>query len=140
MKMTPRHADDDTDPEGPSRSGSFRIHSAPMASEEGAVSSQSMGAYRLVLFIGSILLGAGAVVTAFAALATVQAEKVVAPVEKKMDAHLDGLKGERKIMEAYVEHNAAVIAEIRSDAAETKKMIRALCRASARPAVCLGGE
>jgi cell division protein FtsL len=133
-----RDDDDDTDPDGPSTSGQRRIRETALTDEGAAIAEGSRGAWRLAVLVSVILSAAGVLLLADAARARTVALEVVAPVEKKLDDHILSLQGKRESMEAYVKSQSEVVAEIRADAAETKKMIKALCRASARPAICLG--
>jgi hypothetical protein len=121
-------SDDDTDP-SVSRNGSFRLQ--PITSEEGALSPSALGAFRLGLLIASILGGAFVAGTAVAAIAGYEAQKLVVPVEKKLDDHLSSMASERRMMDLYITQQAKSIDSI-------NRKLDALCRASARPAVCLG--
>ena len=95
------------------------------------MSSSALGAWRLALLVGSILGGAFVAGTAVAAIAGYEANKVVAPVERKIDDHLSAMASERRIMDLYVTQQAKTVDAI-------NKKLDSLCRASARPAVCLG--
>jgi hypothetical protein len=134
--MTPRRDDLDTDPDAIRE----EVRAGESAGEVGALSRRARPTWNVLLLIASVLTGATAVAFIDAAAATRIAEKVVAPVEKKVDDHLLEMRGDRYRMEAYVQSQEKIIGEIRSDSADTRKMIRALCRASAKPQICLGGE
>lgn len=127
--MTPRR-DDDTDPEL-SRSGSWRVQ--PTTPEEGALTGASLGAWRLLILVGAILGGAGVAGIAVAQIADYRVGLGVAPVEKKVDEHLSAMASERRMMELYVAQQTRAIERI-------NRKLDAICAASARPAVCLGGE
>ena len=127
--MTSRRDDDDTDPEGPSRSGSYQ----PITPVEGALSTPALGAMRLLMLIGVILSAALTVSGGAYALASVAAERVVAPVRKAVEDHELSLAGKRQIMDLTVQRFERALSRIEA------KLDR-VCAASARPAVCLGGE
>lgn len=127
--MTDRY-EDDTDPmHEPSRSGSFRLR--PTVPEEGALSPSSLGAFRFAVLVGTVLMGAFVAGTAVAAIAGYEAQKAVTPLEKKVDDHLSAMVSERRIMDLYVVQQSKSVEAI-------NKKLDALCRASARPTVCLG--
>jgi hypothetical protein len=87
------------------------------------------------------VLGAGAsVVIVSYALATRAAVEVTRPVEKKIDDHLIDMKGKQELMSMWVAQDKERRAEDAKSRAELNAKLNALCRASARPQVCLGGE
>jgi hypothetical protein len=108
--MTPRHQDDD---------------------ESGALAPSSRGAWKLALLVGAVLSAAATVVVADHALAVSAARDVVLPVSQRLDEHLIEMRGKRELMELYVREE-----QKRSEVLTRK--LDALCRASARPQVCLG--
>jgi hypothetical protein len=127
----PNYDEDDTDPQ-PSRSGSFRLKpQAPSTPEEGALSESARGAWGLALLVGAILGGALVAGAAVAQISAYEAGKAVAPIERKVDDHLSAMASERRMMDLYVSQQAKSIESI-------NRKLDALCRASARPAVCLG--
>jgi hypothetical protein len=123
--------DEDTDPEGPSLSGRYRI--PPTTPEEGALSPSAAGAWRLILLVGAILGGASVFGVAMAQIADYRVGLGISPVEKKIDEHLSAMLGERRMMEMYVAQQTKALSRIEA------KLDR-LCAASARASVCLGGE
>ncbi len=60
-------------------------------------------------------------------------EARVAPVERKLDDHLTEMRGKRELMDVYVRQQTEALGLL-------NRKLDALCRASARPQVCLGGE
>jgi type II secretory pathway predicted ATPase ExeA len=124
-----RRFDDDTDPDGSSQSGRFPI----VSPEEGALSSQSRGAWSLVLFVSAVLTGTGAVGGASYALAAVAADRRVAPVEKRIDDHELALAGKRQIMDLKTTQFETALERI-------ERKLDRVCAASARPQVCLGAD
>jgi hypothetical protein len=68
-----------------------------------------------------------------AQIADYRAGLVVAPVEKKVDEHLSAMASEKRVMEMYVLQQTKAVEAI-------NRKLDALCRASARPQVCIGGE
>jgi hypothetical protein len=82
--------------------------------------------------VGAILGGAGVTGIAMAQIADYRVGIGIAPVEKKLDSHLDAMASERRLMELYVAQQTKALNRIEA------KLDR-LCSASSRPAVCLSG-
>ena len=60
-------------------------------------------------------------------------EDRIVPVERKIDDHLTEMRGKRELMDVYVRQQTEALGLL-------NRKLDALCRASARPQVCLGGE
>jgi hypothetical protein len=121
---------EDTDPDGPSTSQN-RVRETALSEEGAAIAEGSRGAWKLLVLIAAILGGAFVTGSAVAAISAYEAGKAVAPIEKKIDDHLTAMTGERRMMDLYVNQQTKAIESI-------NRKLDALCRASARPAVCLG--
>jgi hypothetical protein len=105
--------------------------------EAGAVARESKGAWRLLLLIVSIL-GGGAVFLAgdrqlAIAAATTVVEARIGPLEKRFDTHESDDRAAAKMMTLERQQLAETLARI-------ELRLAALCRASSRPQICLGGE
>jgi hypothetical protein len=102
--MTPRRRDDDVD-------------------DDGALSRRARPTWQVLTLIGSILVAAGLGVAAAQTVANSEAQKVVAPVERKIDDHLAAVVPTRELMEAFVD-------EQRQFNRDARRQLEALCRAS----------
>jgi hypothetical protein len=110
--MTPRRRDDDVD-------------------DDGALSRRARPTWHVLTLIGSILVAAGLGVAAAQTVATSEAQKVVAPVERKIDDHLAAVVPTRELMQQFV-------VEQRASMQMMSRKIDSLCRATPQAACPLG--
>jgi hypothetical protein len=103
--------------------------------DEGALSRQSTGAWKLLGLIGSILTAAGLFIAFDARQARAAAKDVVearvGPVEKRLDDHLSSSRALREVMDRYVQ-------EQRDTNHVMRQKLDALCRANPRADCPLG--
>lgn len=101
--------------------------------DSGVFQRSSAGAWKVLILIGSILGAAGVVSGSAWAMSIMAARTVVRPVEDRLSEHVTEMKGKRELMDLYVQQE-------RERSAALNRKLDALCRASARPQVCLGGD
>jgi hypothetical protein len=100
-------------------------------SDAGVLQRGASGAWRLIIFIGTVITGAAVVVGMVHRVSVYAAEGVVAPVEKRLDEHLANSRAMREVMDRYVE-------EQRDMNRTVSKKLDALCRANPKADCPLG--
>jgi hypothetical protein len=91
--------------------------------DDGVLSRKAKPAWGVMVLIGSILVAAAGALGAARAVAKVEAQQVVAPVERKIDDHLAAVVPTKELMEAFVD-------EQRQFNRDARRQLEALCRAS----------
>jgi hypothetical protein len=110
--MNPRRREDDQD-------------------DAGALSRRARPAWGVITLIGSVLVAGGIGIAAAQNVANTEAQKVVAPVERKIDDHLAAVVPTRELMQQFV-------SEIKDQNRMMNRKIDALCRANPHAQCPLG--
>lgn len=131
--MTQRRRSDDVDDEGV-----FSREARPVA--RFIRSAWVVGAAVVTALSGLYLLDQRFARAAAAEIVSLVVTERIVPLEKWKDEHTTGLAGKREIMELTVKAQTEALIQINTALEKTNKKLDALCRASTRPQVCLGGE
>jgi hypothetical protein len=133
--MTPRRRDEEDDSETQEFAGEPAL---------AAIAPASRGAWNLFLLIAAIISGIIAVAILDANRATAIAKEIVevrvGPVETQLHDHLTEMKGKTDMMQLWVKQYQDQLSKQQESLDKLNVKLDALCRASARPAVCLGGS